>query len=107
MTDKLDDKKRSAALATLQGWTPAADRDAITKTFKFKDFNSAFAFMSRVALLAEKMDHHPEWFNVYNTVEVTLTTHDAGGLSQKDIDMAEAMEAYAEMSHPNPARPGA
>lgn len=100
MTDKLNDKDRTEALARLDGWTPADDRDAITKAFKFKDFNAAFAFMSRVALLAEKMDHHPEWFNVYNKVEVTLTTHDAGGLSQKDIHMARAMDAYANMTNP-------
>jgi 4a-hydroxytetrahydrobiopterin dehydratase len=92
---KLDSAARDAALKTLAGWTTVDGRDAIAKTFKFKDFNRAFAFMTRTALLAEKMDHHPEWFNVYNTVEVTLATHDAGGVTQNDIDMAAAMNDYA------------
>ena len=83
------------ALAQLAGWAPAQGREAIQKSFKFKDFNAAFGFMARVALLAEKMDHHPEWFNVYNRVEVTLSTHDAGGVTDKDIAMAKAMEAWA------------
>jgi 4a-hydroxytetrahydrobiopterin dehydratase len=82
-------------LLTPPGWQRAPERDAITRKFEFKDFNAAFAFMTRVALLAEKMDHHPEWSNVYNKVEVTLTTHDAGGVTDKDIAMAEAMEAWA------------
>ena len=76
------------------GWQRAAGRDAIIRRFEFKDFSAAFAFMTRVALLAEKTDHHPEWSNVYNKVEVTLTTHDAGGVTAKDIKMAEAMEAW-------------
>ena len=71
-------------------------RDAIARKFEFANFNEAFGFMTRVALLAEKMDHHPEWFNVYNKVEVTLSTHDAGGVTQNDIDMATAMDAYAK-----------
>ncbi len=95
MTAKLEGDARATALATLTGWTQVADRDAINKVFKFKDFSQAFAFMTRVALKAEVMDHHPEWFNVYNKVDVTLTTHDADGLSQKDIDLAAAMEDYA------------
>ncbi|HBC09603.1 MAG TPA: 4a-hydroxytetrahydrobiopterin dehydratase, partial [Rhodospirillaceae bacterium] len=70
-------------------------RDAIIKTFTFKDFNAAFGFMSRAALLAEKMDHHPEWYNIYNRVEVTLATHDAGGVTQKDIDLAAFMDRAA------------
>ena len=70
-------------------------RDAITKTFTFKNFNAAFGWMSRVAMLAEKMDHHPEWFNVYSRVEVTLSTHDVGGLSTLDVRMAKAMEVFA------------
>ncbi len=82
-----------AAIARLDGWRVAEDRDAIVKQFRFKDFNAAFGFMSRVALYAEKADHHPEWFNVYNRVEITLTTHDAGGLSQRDVDMVGAIEA--------------
>ncbi len=92
---KLSAPARDAALQTLAGWKPVAGRDAIAKTFQFADFNRAFAFMTRAALLAEKMDHHPEWFNVYNKVEVTLSTHDAGGVTQKDFDMAKAMDGYA------------
>ena len=74
-------------------WKREDKRDAITREFVFKDFNAAFAFMTQVALAAEKRDHHPEWSNVYNWVEITLTTHDAGGLSQRDIDMATAIDA--------------
>jgi 4a-hydroxytetrahydrobiopterin dehydratase len=79
----------------LSEWHDVPGRDAIARSFNFKDFNAAFAFMARVALLAEKMDHHPEWSNVYNKVEVMLTTHDTGGVSGKDIAMAKAMDAYA------------
>jgi 4a-hydroxytetrahydrobiopterin dehydratase len=85
----------AAALKELPQWRKVDGRDAITRKFEFKDFNTAFGFMSRAALLAEKMDHHPEWFNVYNKVEVTLSTHDAGGVTQNDIDMAKAMDIYA------------
>ncbi len=85
----------SAAIARLSGWTGAADRDAIQKTFKFKDFNAAFGFMTRAALAAEKADHHPEWFNVYNRVEIRLTTHDAHGLSQRDVALAQAIDSFA------------
>ncbi|HEY2035038.1 MAG TPA: 4a-hydroxytetrahydrobiopterin dehydratase [Rhizomicrobium sp.] len=92
---KLDAKARAAALKKLKGWKDVKGRDAITKKFQFADFNEAFGFMTRVALLADKMDHHPEWFNVYNKVEVTLSTHDAGGVTKNDIDMAEAMNAWA------------
>ncbi len=92
---KLSAPARDAALKTLNGWKAADGRDAIAKKFEFQDFSRAFAFMTRAALLAEKMDHHPEWFNVYNKVEVTLATHDAGGVTQKDIDMAKAMDGYA------------
>ena len=92
---KLDAGARKAALKELPGWAEVPGREAITKTFKFADFGAAFAFMTRVALRAEKMDHHPEWFNVYNKVEVTLATHDAGGVTEKDIAMAKAMEGYA------------
>ncbi len=95
MTEKLTGDARTTALAGLTGWSEVDGRDAINKVFKFKDFSEAFAFMTRAALKAEVMDHHPEWFNVYNKVDVTLTTHDADGLSQKDIDLAKAMEAYA------------
>lgn len=95
VTAKLDAEARRQALAGLNGWVEAAGRDAIQKTFRFTDFNAAFGFMSRVALLAEKMDHHPEWFNVYNRVEVTLATHDAGGVTAKDTDLAAFMDAIA------------
>ena len=92
---KLDAGARAAALKDLPEWRQVDGRDAITRKFQFKDFNAAFAFMTRVALLAEKMDHHPEWFNVYNKLEVTLSTHDAGGVTEKDIALAKAMEEYA------------
>ena len=92
---KLDAGARASALDGLAEWREVEGRDAITRKFQFKDFNSAFGFMSRVALLAERMDHHPEWFNVYNKVEVTLSTHDAGGVTEKDVAMAKAMEKYA------------
>ena len=94
-SQKLDAEARAAALKELPHWREVEGRDAIARTFRFKDFNEAFAFMARVALLAEKMDHHPEWFNVYNRVEVTLTTHDADGVTEKDIAIAKAMDAYA------------
>ena len=84
-----------AAVAQLSGWTAAADRDAIQKTFKFKDFNAAFGFMTRAALAAEKADHHPEWFNVYNRVEVILTTHEADGVTERDVALAKIMDAAA------------
>ena len=80
------------ALTTLEGWSKVEGREAIAKTFKFEDFNSAFAWMTRVALAAEKADHHPEWSNVYNRVEVVLTTHDAGGVTEKDVAMARFMD---------------
>jgi len=96
MSGKLTGDARKAALARLKGWSEVAGRDAITKKFVFKDFNQAFGFMSRAALVAEKMDHHPEWFNVYKTVEVTLSTHDAGGLTDRDVKLAEAMDKIAE-----------
>lgn len=95
MTDKLTGDARTDAIAALDGWAQVPGRDAITKTFTFKDFNAAFGFMGRAALAAEKADHHPEWFNVYNRVEVTLATHDAGGVTQKDIDLAAFMNRVA------------
>ena len=82
----------AAALSQLEGWSAVSEKDAISKTFKFADFNAAFAFMARVALLAEKLDHHPEWFNVYNRVEVVLATHDAGGVTELDLQMARFMD---------------
>ena len=85
-------------LSTPANWTREDKRDAITREYVFKDFNRAFAFMTQVALAAEKADHHPEWSNVYNKVRVTLTTHDAGGVTQKDLDLARfADEAYARL----------
>jgi 4a-hydroxytetrahydrobiopterin dehydratase len=95
MVERLKGAAREAAVADLSGWNPVADRDAIQKSYRFKDFNEAFGFMTRVALLAEKADHHPEWSNVYNKVEIVLTTHDAQGLSQRDIDLARAIDAIA------------
>ena len=96
MAGKLVGEARKTALARLDGWTEMPGRDAIAKTFVFRDFNEAFGFMSRVALVAEKNDHHPEWRNVYKTVEVVLSTHDAGGLTPKDIALAEAMDGIAK-----------
>lgn len=95
MAKRLTDPERTAALARLTGWTKVNGREAITKVFTFKDFNAAFGFMTRVALAAEKMDHHPEWSNVYRTVTVTLSTHDADGLTERDIRLAEAMDLIA------------
>jgi 4a-hydroxytetrahydrobiopterin dehydratase len=95
MAGKLTGNDRSNALGELSGWTEAKGRDAIQKTFTFKTFNEAFGFMSRVALRAEKMDHHPEWSNVYNRVEVTLSTHDAGGVTERDIILARFMDQIA------------
>ncbi|MBI1686339.1 4a-hydroxytetrahydrobiopterin dehydratase [Caulobacter hibisci] len=85
----------AAALAQLEGWTAADGKDAIEKTYKFADFNAAFGFMTRVAIEADKRDHHPEWFNVYNRVEVTLTTHDADGVSERDVQLAKFMDGIA------------
>lgn len=95
MAQKLSGEARKQALARLKGWGEVNGRDAISKKFVFGDFNQAFGFMTRAALIAEKMDHHPEWFNVYKTVEVTLSTHDAGGLTERDVQLAEAMDKLA------------
>jgi len=92
---KLEGQARKQALAELQQWRELPERDAIARKFTFADFNAAFGFMTRVALLAEKMDHHPEWSNVYRTVEVTLSTHDSGGVTGKDIALARQMDAFA------------
>ncbi len=96
MTKKLTDSERQAAMQELAGWTALEGRDAITRSFSFADFNAAFGFMSRVAMMAEKLDHHPEWFNVYNRVEVTLSTHDAGGLTGLDVSLARFMNEIAD-----------
>jgi len=95
MATKLDANARKTALGKLKGWSEVSGRDAISKKFEFKDFNEAFGFMARAALVAEKMDHHPEWFNVYKKVEVTLSTHDAGGVTELDVKLAEAMDKIA------------
>ena len=91
----LTGSEREKSRSSLAGWSDVEGRDAIKKTFKFKDFNEAFGFMSRVALIAEKMDHHPEWSNVYNRIEVTLSTHSAGGLTDLDIALARRMDELA------------
>lgn len=96
MVEKLTENAREAALAGLQGWSEVEGRDAIEKSFKFKSFNEAWGFMSRIALAAEKMDHHPEWFNVYNRVDILLSTHDCDGLSERDVKLAQRIEAYAK-----------
>ena len=96
MAQKLTGPARTDALRTLSGWSEVAGRDAISKKFVFKDFNAAFGFMARAALVAEKMDHHPEWFNVYKTVDVTLSTHDAGGVTELDLKLAAAMDKLAQ-----------
>lgn len=95
MAAKLTEQRRQAALASLPGWRMVPGREAITRSFQFKDFNAAFGFMTRAALAAEKLDHHPEWFNVWNKVDVTLSTHDAGGLTERDVQLATAMDAFA------------
>jgi 4a-hydroxytetrahydrobiopterin dehydratase len=94
MVPLLSDQERQKALAELDGWQVARGGNAITKSFKFKTFNEAFAFMTRAALAAEKMDHHPEWFNVYNRVDVTLSTHSAGGVTELDIKLAKKMNGF-------------
>ena len=94
--EPLSDDDRAEALDTLDEWDYDEARDAITRTFTFADFSEAFGFMARVALLAEKADHHPEWSNVYNRVDVLLTTHDAGGLSARDVALAKAIDALVE-----------
>ncbi|MBN8968686.1 MAG: 4a-hydroxytetrahydrobiopterin dehydratase [Rhizobiales bacterium] len=96
MTERLTAEARRTALADLPGWSEVAGRDAIARTFVFADFNEAFGFMARVALVAEKSDHHPEWRNVYKTVEVVLATHDAGGVTRRDLALARAMNAIAD-----------
>ncbi|MCM0019235.1 MAG: 4a-hydroxytetrahydrobiopterin dehydratase [Tagaea sp.] len=93
--EKLAGPARATALADLAGWAELPGRDAIAKSFKFADFNAAFAFMARVALKAEKMDHHPEWFNVYNKVDIVLSTHDAGGLTMRDIALARFIDSVS------------
>ena len=93
MSGKLTAAALTEALAGLDGWSVADGREAIVKTYRFADFNAAFGWMSRVALKAERMDHHPEWFNVYNRVDVALTSHDAGGVSARDIELAAFLDS--------------
>ena len=94
MARLLAEEERRAALSELPGWTETPERNAIRKSFKFKSFNEAFAFMTRAALVAEKLDHHPDWSNVYNRVEVTLSTHSAGGVTELDIAFAKKMNSF-------------
>jgi 4a-hydroxytetrahydrobiopterin dehydratase len=96
MAERLAVEARKSALKGLHGWTEVPGREAIARTFIFKDFNEAFGFMARAALVAEKSDHHPEWRNVYKTVEVVLATHDAAGVTALDIELAKAMNAIAK-----------
>lgn len=98
---KLEGTQRVSALALLDGWTEVAGRDAIRKAFKFGDFSRAFAFMTRVALRAEQLDHHPEWANVYDKVEVTLSTHDAGGVTELDVALARFVDEVAKSAGAN------
>ncbi len=95
MVEKLTPEERAAALAELSGWSEADGRDAIQRTLTFPDFNEAFGFMTRVAIKADQADHHPEWFNVYNRVEITLSTHDADGLSARDVALARFIDGIA------------
>ena len=94
----LNETERATAFQGLPGWSQVENRDAITRTIRFKDFNAAWGFMNRVALAAEQMDHHPEWFNVWNRVDIVLSTHDAGGLTQRDIDLAKRIDEFASDS---------
>ena len=95
MTAKLTGSARAQALASLPKWKEVPGRDAIKRSLKFADFNQAWGFMTRVAMAAEKADHHPEWSNVYNNVEIVLSTHDAGGLSDKDVELARLIDSFA------------
>mgnify|MGYP003429810942 CR=1 FL=1 len=95
MIEKLTGPKRAEELAKLEAWAEVPGRDAITRSLKFKSFNQAWGFMCRVALAAERLDHHPEWSNVYNRVEIILTTHDAGGLSERDLELARFIDQAA------------
>jgi 4a-hydroxytetrahydrobiopterin dehydratase len=96
MPTRLTDEQRANLGTAVPGWTPALDKDAIRREFRFPDFNAAWGFMTRVALLAEKMDHHPDWSNVWNTVRIELSTHDAGGLSERDIALAQAISKLVD-----------
>ena len=97
MVDLLSGADRAKALAGLDGWHDVEGRDALAKTYKFKDFNAAFGWMTRAAMIAEQLNHHPEWFNVWNRVEVTLATHEAGGVTQRDIELASRMDGLGSV----------
>lgn len=97
MTNRLSEQERRGLCAELVQWSFVPNRDAITRSYQFKDFKEAFAFMTQCALVAEQMNHHPEWFNVWNRIEVTLSTHDVGGLTQLDLDLARVMDHYAQV----------
>ena len=105
MVERLTGAARSTALRQLHGWSEVEDRDAIRKSFHFSNFSEAWGFLSRIALVAEKMDHHPEIFNVYNRVEIILATHDAGGFSEKDVHLAQAIDELAAARDRRPATP--
>jgi 4a-hydroxytetrahydrobiopterin dehydratase len=96
MIHKLTSEERATQLGELHGWLAVPGRDAIQRHFKFADFNEAFGFMTRVAIKAQEMDHHPEWFNVYNKVEITLSTHDAGGITERDVALARFIDQAAK-----------
>lgn len=98
MIQKLSSEERAAQLAGLDGWSVVTDRDAIRRQFAFADFNEAFGFMTRVAIKAQQMDHHPEWFNVYNKVEITLSTHEANGVTERDIALAKFIDGVAKLA---------
>ena len=105
MVEKLTGAARQTALRELKDWSEVDDRDAIRKSFHFANFSEAWGFVSRIALLAEKMDHHPEIFNVYNRVEIVLSTHDADGFSEKDVHLAQAIDELAPERDKRPALP--
>ncbi|MBV8626911.1 MAG: 4a-hydroxytetrahydrobiopterin dehydratase [Paraburkholderia sp.] len=96
MIHKLTSEERSTLLDELHGWQAVAGRDAIQRQFRFADFNEAFGFMTRIAIKAQEMNHHPEWFNVYNKVEITLSTHDAGGVTERDVKLAHFIDGVAK-----------
>jgi 4a-hydroxytetrahydrobiopterin dehydratase len=100
MNARLSGNERTSALGGLEGWTETEGRDAIHRSLRFGDFAEAFAFMTRIAITAERMNHHPEWLNVWNRVDITLSTHDAGGVTQKDIDLARAIDGAAHGAKP-------
>ncbi|WJF90330.1 4a-hydroxytetrahydrobiopterin dehydratase [Paraburkholderia bonniea] len=99
MTSKLSDEQRTQLLTPLTEWHLVPGRDAIQRNLRFADFNEAFGFMTRVAIKAQEMNHHPEWFNVYNTLDITLSTHDVDGLSERDIKLARFIDALASGTH--------